>query len=526
VANYQGSHVFMVVNLLVASQAGIVLVYSDVAPELFLRRLVKHNVRLTECLYVPHRIKNLIAVYIVLVLRKSKMPERNVINCLAGQASPLLFGRVDQTAAIMSHSLFHPRKWTTSTPFVIDHIKVPSNSSFGFGQDVNFEYTKSASLLLDVALEITLPAATITNTVNPANPPGQAYYVDHLGYAFIDNLTLYYGQNKVFDHDKYDLYFKYRERFPNEIRDHVNDVVFGDKTTAERTALLVNGTPAGQPLIVPLYYIDRPDAAVPLISLSQRLRWTLKSELLNNLIVRPTDGTATVTLPQGGVQVQLCLTVAHVTGAEADHMLSLTNGEAGLTYMIHQCQRQYTNTIATTQGNRTIAVQLNNFNRALKIVRWALLPFHLQDNTGRNDYFMFQPQPPLPLPPGPGVNPGMTPYNPIISWNITATGLIVQRQILNLYSKTYLRHFWSPASPGEEIFFQAYSIVPLLVNSSCGMLDYNNLPNPVLNIELGPGGTGTDPDNALLPQTLLIILSADDYNFWYFNRGNFTRAFN
>lgn len=456
------------------------------------------------------------------------MPERPVISTLAGQASPLLFDDVREKLRVLQVSPFTPLMWDKCTPFVVDHVRVGSNTPFGWGNDVNFEFQRLASVLLDSALEIKLGPTQVTNGLVPANPPGQAYYVDHLGFAFINTLELHFGQNKVFDHDKYDLYFHYRERHAREIVDLYDDCIYGDKTTAERTQLLLNGTPEGKPLIVPLDYIwdGYTKGSLNLLCLAQRMRWVLRSESLSNLVVRPLDGTTNIaqaTLPV----VTLLLTVGHVSGAENDVMLLSTNSDsAGITQMIHQSQRQYSQVISTVANNAAPYVPINNFGRALKQIRWALLPFHLQDNTGRNDYFMFAPQPPAPIPPGPGVAPGMAPYTPVVNWRIEANALVIQRTIENLYSKAYLRKNIYPSPHGEEIFFQTYSLLPLAKNCAYGMLDYNNLPNPQLIIQLGTGGTGIDPDDGVSPQRLLVIIHADDYNFWYFNRGNWTRAFN
>ena len=120
----------------------------------------------------------------------------------------------------------------------------------------------------------------------------------------------------------------------------------------------------------------------------------------------------------------------------------------------------------------------------------------------------------------------MTPYNPLVNWRIEATGLVIQRQIENLYSRAYLRKNIFPSPHGENIFFQNYAYLPLAKHTTDGFMDYNNLPNPTLHLTFGVGGTGVDPDNNLIAQRLLVIVHADDYNFWYFNRGNWSRAFN
>lgn len=457
------------------------------------------------------------------------MSERSVINTLAGQAAPLLTSDVRDTSSIVQHSLFQPTEWSKATPFVIDELRVPANNPFGFQADINFEYCKTATLLGDLAMELIIPPHQITNTLNPQQPVGDAYFVDHLGYAFIDTFTTNYAQNRVMEHNKYDLYFRYRQRHTRETQEHYNVIVFGDQTTQDRRVLLQQGTPQGQPLIVPIDYSFSfaPNESLPLVSLSQRVRWTLRSEAFSNLVVRPLDGSSTVTA-LGNWSVNLLLTLYHVCGAESDHFLNMTNDIDGLTYMIHQGQIQKSNLLAFTQSNVTQTIQLNNINRAIKNLKWALLPVHLQDNTGRNDYFMFNPQPPLPLPPGPGVAPGMAPYNPIIQWGLKATSLIIQRTKDNHFDRFYQRRRLFPSPPGESIFEQSYSLYPLALNSSLGFLDYNNLCNPNLEILFGVGGTAIDPDDVTQtqPQRLLLIVWADDYNFWYLNRGNWVRAFN
>ena len=83
-----------------------------------------------------------------------------------------------------------------------------------------------------------------------------------------------------------------------------------------------------------------------------------------------------------------------------------------------------------------------------------------------------------------------------------------------------------PAPGGDELFFQNYTIQPLAVNAALGYLDYTNLNNPTLYVTFGVGGTGTDPDEPLLPQKLRLIVIGFDYNFWFFKSGNLARAFN
>lgn len=448
------------------------------------------------------------------------MPERNALATLAGQAAPLLLAEVEDRESIQYNSFFHPREWTKCTPHVCDEVVISPSNPFAFGIDCNFQYCKSAALIKDASLRIVAAPNTVTSS--DINPPGPAYYVDWLGYAFIKKMVMSYGSNTLYDLDKYDLYFRSRWRHTRETIDAIADCVLGDATTAERTQALVNGTTLEVPLDLP--FSRSTYKRLPVVSLSQKLQFTLTSEEFSNLIVRGVGSNAVVT-PNTNWQVFLVLQVVHLSGAEVDHFLQMTNHMKGLTYMIAQSQRQRSTTFANSQNNVSLQTQITGVNRAIKLITFALLPSHLQDNTGRNDYFMFNPQPPLPLPPGPPTA-GMTPYNPILSWSLEATGLIIQRIILEKYNRVYQRMQKFPSPHGEFIYHQSYAMYPLAEDSSSGFQDYNNLPTPTLILNFGVGGTGVDSDNPANPQTLVLILQAEDINFWYVNRGNFSRSFN
>jgi len=142
----------------------------------------------------------------------------------------------------------------------------------------------------------------------------------------------------------------------------------------------------------------------------------------------------------------------------------------------------------------------------------------LQDNTNRNDSFFFNPQPPAPIP------LGMTPYQPITSWAIESGGQIIQRTIDQLYNRISQFGRRHPAPVGDWIFHQTYALNPVCLNEAHGFLDWTNLNNPRLTLTF-PGTTGIDVDTGAA-QTLLLVVNAPDYNWWYTKSGNITRAFN
>lgn len=458
------------------------------------------------------------------------MPERQALTTLPGVVAPLLTVDTSDPRAVDYNSLYEPRQWKKSTPFVIDMMEIQPLGQSGLNLEMNFEIPKFATLMQDMCLRTVIPPSTVT-------PAGSVpYYADHLGFAIIDYFRINFGSNQVYTREKYDLYFQYRQALGIEKTFATNVMVFGDTTTAQRNALLVNGGELITPLELP--FSQAHSQTNPLLVLSQKSRYVLKTNPLQNIIVIPP-------LPAGGAVTQtspwlftLRVMIVHTTGDESAFLLNMSQEPDGIAYMIHQNVRQNADDFNSFQTNFVINEKLSAMTKPLQILDWALIPTKLQNNTGRNDVFMFAPQP-TPVP------PGMTAYNPIDHWRIEANGLVIQRDINPLYNQYYLHRMYHESFPGNEIFFQTYSEFPHSVNAACGYLDYTNLNNPVLYITMGVGGTGPDPDNPSVPQSLRVIINAQDYNFWqdftlefsfnfltsfsvyrFFNSGNWSRSFN
>ena len=442
------------------------------------------------------------------------MPERQVLTSLTGTIAPLLSVDVSKKNELSMASFWLPREWKKCAGFVDDDVILTPLGMSGLNLDMTFEMPKNATYVSDMVLGIQLPPYVVTPPGNPAS------YVDHLGFAIIDHFDTHFGSNLVYTHTALDLYFDYRKRFGIERLDAYDRMIYGDTTTAQRSALLLNGTPPGSPLLVPLMqpFSFDPMSALPLVTLSQKTRYTLKANALANITTLPVPGTTIATTGQ----TNFVLHVYHInpSGNESSLLLSLSRDDDGLVYMIHQHQRQSMDDFASIQTNFSIVEKLSGITKPLKDLTWALIPTRLTNNTGFNDIFFFAPNPPAPIP------AGMNVYSPIVDWRIEANGLVIQRRVDRDYTRLYKYWFYYDGFAGEDVFTQSYTRFPLAENACGGYLDYTNLNNPVLHITTGVGGTGIDPLNAPNPQSLRVIVNARDYNFWFFKSGNWSRTFN
>lgn len=437
------------------------------------------------------------------------MPERQVITSLTGTVAPLLTVDTCDEARLDYNSQFLPRQWKKTTPYVIDCMEIQSNGQNGLSIPMDFEVPKLASSVVNMVLRAQVPPSTI----NPINNP--AYYVDHLGYAMIDEFRINFGSNQVYTRQGQDLYFKYRHALGIEKTSAVNDMIQGDKTIAQRSSFLQNG---GNLLVDMNLPFQTQDAnALPIIVLSQKTRFSYKSKTLQQISTTPVPGT-TIT-NQSPWQHSLRAMVLHPTGDESAYLLKMSQESDGIAYMIHQNVRQNADDFSTTQNGVVLQAKLSAMTKPLKSLYWSLIPTRLQNDTGFNDIFMYTPNP-IPTP------PGMNPYNPVQSWRIEANGQIIQRDIESDYNQIYQHYLYHESFPDNQIFFQTYSQYPHSVNAAMGYLDYTNLNNPVLYMRMGVGGTGLDPLNPQTPQSLRLVVNSEDYNFWFFKSGNWSRSFN
>jgi hypothetical protein len=442
------------------------------------------------------------------------MPERQVITSLTGTASPLLTVDTANAAALDYSSFFLPREWKKSTPFVVDELSVQANGQTGLGIDMTFEVPKFGHLVMDLCYRwIAPPRTPAVNTT--------AFYVDFLGYAALDFFTVLFSSNMLFDRRAQDLYFKFRQTYGLEKAAGINYLVRGDLTVAQRTADLLNGTELWVDMMLP--FSTHFNMSLPIVVLAQKTRFNMRMHALPNITnVQPLGGAAVTTNPGGVDQFELWLKVVHVTGNEADLLISMSRSDSGIAYMIHQPVRQAIDDFASTINGYQINEKLNGITKPIRYLEWALCPSKLINFTGRQDQFFFAPVPLI----GPQP-PGSAPYNPIVSWSITANGQIVQRTVFRNYNRVYDHVKYNDSLFGDEIFRQFYSQYPHSVNAACGYLDYTTLNNPVLQITMGTGGTGIDPDlGPPTAQALRVVVNCEDYNFWFLKSGNWSRTFN
>lgn len=443
------------------------------------------------------------------------MPERQVITSLTGTVAPLLSVDASDNEELNMASFYLPRNWKKCAPYVDDDVIVSPTGQSGLNQELAFEIPKFATLVGDIVLGIDLPVVNVTPAGNPA------FFVDFLGYAIIDYFRTVFGSNLVYEHRGIDLFIDYTKMYNVEKLNAVDQMIFGNTTTAQRSALLLNGTTPGQPVLVPLNqpFAQDPMSALPVVVLSQKTRFLLRTLPLNSITQTPVAGT-TLAFPAGqNVNFNLHVYVIHTTGPEANMLLELSRDQDGISYMVHQHTRMDSDTFASVQTGTTIISKLSGITKPLKDLTWGLIPTKMINNTGRNDFFFFFANPPAPAP------AAQTPYNPIVRWGIEANGLTIQRTVDRNFTRLYKYMFYYEGFAGMDLYFQSYSRFPQATNSSSGYLDYTNLNNPVLRVIMGVGGTGTDPDVPANPQQLTMIVNARDYNFWFLKSGSLFSLF-
>ena len=444
------------------------------------------------------------------------MPQKEVITNLTGVVAPLLLSDVKNPQELCYTSPFLPRYWTKTVPFIKDNIRLDPCNSAKLNAENIFEISKIGHGITDFVIRCILPPGTVNGGIVPNI---QANYTDFTGWEYWEKLEMKFLANDVFDVVPHDLYFEHRKNHEVEKRDAINELVLGDTSTAIRTAAFANGTELITDFFLPFTKASK--KMLPIVVLSQKIRTILTTRPLNQFtqIQVPTVTTEVATYNNVDIQLQLLLEIVHLTANESGYFLAMSQENTGIGYMIHQHIRQMTERIATLASNVRIPVRLCGISKPIRIFNFALQPEAMSNNTNRNDRFFFNPNPPLPIP------AGLSPYNPITQWEIEANGQIIVRPLYRNQNRVHMHQQYCISPHGDEFFTYYFGQKPNSVDESNGYMDFSNLNNAMLYITLGIGGTGTDLVNPQNPQQLNVIVNAEDYNFWYLKKGNWSKSF-
>jgi len=445
------------------------------------------------------------------------MPQKEAIRTLTGVAAPLLtvatisgdaggLSDADVQDLIDRNSPWVPRQWIQTPMFVTqDQEYTPSTPVTRIGGQVLFEIPKNMTYIEDMILKVILPP--LIGGVGTTF----LYWVDFLGFALINQMKVMYSVNTNLQIQKWSFYRKYSKWLENEQKASLDPLIYGNTTTAQRSALAVNGGVLYIPLLLP--FREDTSNALPMVTLAQKLKLQFDIEALNNLIV--TDSPTQVA-QNGQIEYVLLVNAVHVTGSESSNIYNKCQRSQGIGYMIHEPVIQNIDTFANNTSGVELRTKIVNISRPIQALYWFIIPDNLINNTGTNDFFMYNPNPPLPIP------PGMAAYNPPVRWRIEANGLTIQDRLDIEYSRWYKSNKYHKAQAGEYLIFQTYSLAPEAINAALGYMDYGNLNNPTLFLTMGVGGTGTYLG---APQSIRVILEGLDYNFWFFQGGDWNKAF-
>lgn len=443
------------------------------------------------------------------------MPQKEALTNLTGVVSPLLLSDVKNPQELCYTSPFLPRYWTKTVPFAIDHVRITPCNNAKLNAENIFEIAKLGHGISDFIIRTTFPPGTVTGGVAGT----QANYTDHLGYDFWEQMKLNFLSNDVYDVKPYDCYFEYRRNFEVEKRDAINDEIQGDKSTAIRTANFANGVTVMTDFFLP--FVKASKKMLPLCTLSQKVRATLITRPLNEFtrIQVPTVSNEVATFNNVDISMELILEIVHLSVNESSYFLAMSQEQSGIGYMIHKHINQLTERIATLTPNARVGVSLCGISKPIRILSFALLPEAMSNNTNRNDRFFFNPNPPPPIP------AGLSPYAPITQWEIEANGHIIVRALYEDQSRIHLHRRYCISPHGDYFYDFYFGLEVDAVDKSTGFMDFSNLPNAKLYITTGADGTGRDLANPQNPQVLNVIVNAEDYNYWYMKKGNWSKSF-
>jgi hypothetical protein len=445
------------------------------------------------------------------------MPQKEAIRLLNGVAAPLLTvatvsgdstGLSDEQVQqqIDSNSPWVPRQWIQTPMFIMQHQEYsPSTPVTRIGGQVIFEIPKNMTLIEDMVLKVILPP--LVGGVGTTF----LYWVDFLGFAMMNEMKVMYSNNTNYTVQRWSWYRQYAKWLENEQKAAIDQIIYGNTSTAQRSALAANGGTLYIPLLLP----SRVDTsnALPMVTLAQKLKLMFNIEALANLI--QTD-SPTAVAQNGQIEYSLLVNAIHTTGSESVGFYNKCQRAQGISYMIHEPVIQNVDSFANTTNNVELRAKIVNISRPLQIIYWFMIPDNLINNTGTNDFFMYNPNPPLPIP------PGMAAYNPPTQWRIEANGVTIQDRIDIDFVRWYLAQKYHKGQAGEYLLFQTYTLAPEAINAALGYMDYGNLSNPTLFIQMGLGGTGTFGGQ---PQSIRVFLEGVDYNWWFFQGGDFTKSF-
>lgn len=309
---------------------------------------------------------------------------------------------------------FWKHEYKQHSRFAIESIEQHFTGEAGFGKKVTFEVSRIGDLLSGLTLQTVLPALDATHVQQTGTPSGgqantddlRASYVNSIGHAMIESVTVYIGGSQVDKH--YGLWMEiWSELSTPDSKKAGYDSMIGRYGTMADAQL---GSEMQTTLLVPFsfWFCRAPGLALPLVALPHnQVRVEIEFRTVQQCVVAMDASTGArvangVDLSGATASVDYSLTAAG-KALKFDYcqmygeyvFLDVAEREMFLKeehmYLINQLQYSYPSTYNLSNGNPTYTHEMN-FSHPVKELIWVLRQQDVAPSAGditKNDWFNF-----------------------------------------------------------------------------------------------------------------------------------------
>lgn len=418
-------------------------------------------------------------------------------------------------------SMFTPRPPTTVTDFVKEEVEwVFSNAAWG-----NTVMTKSQQVA-DILgpEELNYEVSPLVSTL-----PAQA------GSAFVDGAGIWgcrvwnqtYAGNQIQRLTPDWNFIKYQRWTDDEDKFSLEDMIPINLSFAQRQARALSN----QHWIVPMNRNMGSDTnnMEPLVCLSQDILYEVQLPPLASMVNTPDglviDENNLLAGATGAIQrLFLRSHLRHLTGAERDSLVTKTQSDDGIAYLVEDIQVQNVDFVGPTDSVKEFDIK--NINSACTEIYFLIRPAETYQKdaatSGNADPFFTPPK----------FSPGAAGWTSPFTGNqyflpthisIRSNGIeLVKRQPVKEYLDTMVLKYHSGRGVGGVISY-SFSQQPELNNANLGSINFGSLNNPSLVLEWADPARGiTQPCTA---GTMCVTMIGDVHNFSLIQGGDYQRVF-
>jgi len=398
----------------------------------------------------------------------------NQLQRNTGIVDPLVFS----DAITDSYWWYHGYS-TCKNNFVVRKDIYPDTSGFTWAGKPIFRLPSIADKVGPIQLVSEIGPLTATGDPNPL-------FLDFLGYELFDRIDLIYSTSELFQITPENLYIGYRQMLTSEQQYSTSQLVAGDLSPTERTALAKTNQYLVTDLIFP--HTKGTSRWMEIMQLAVEPRVEIYLRSLSD--VANTVGTAPAA---SFLNFFLRCTFLFIDADERDAITARTESEDGIIRLIDDFKAEWLEIPLGTVGE--ISLKLNNFRTSTK--RLTFVVRHKTDLTTplAKNYFNLI---------------------PIQSWYIEEAGGRIIEPINSRYNVYYLNPLYHVGLSSVPIYEHSFAISPDDMLNATGSLNMGNTTNLLLKINVGPVAT---------PDTWVVTCMSHEYNTHQHVRGDLLKNF-